>query len=78
MKTFTILLNGLYYALGMDLLGEHVYALEAPNHIAKVIGGVDARNRAIRSVCYGYTKFTDALHLAQRSGDYIGMLYTEG
>ena len=78
MNTYTIKLDGLYYALGMDTLCDHVYALETPNYIAKLPKGtgVDVRDSAIRTVCYGYKTWKDAFHMAKRGGDYVGMLYS--
>lgn len=78
MNTYTIKLGNQYYALGMDLFCENVYQLEAPNHIASIRDGVRGRNIAIQTVCNGYQSFRDALNMAKRGGNYIGMLYPNG
>ena len=75
MQTFTVYLDGMYYALGMD--NENVYQLETPNYIAKVGRTIQDRNNAIRSVCYAYATFKDALSIAKRSGNYVGMLFSK-
>ena len=80
MNTYTILLDGLFYALGMDLFCENVYALETPSQIAPIPKGtgIKGRNDAIRTVCHGYRNSKDAFHIAKRCGNYVGMLYTNG
>lgn len=81
MSTYTIKLDGLYYACGMDTFAEYVYALEAPCHIAKVRKSknvCEERNMAIRSVCRGYEKWKDAYQVAKRCGKYIGDLFVNG
>ena len=77
LNTYTVQLDGLYYALGADLFIEHVYSLESSD-VAPVFrtGDCRGRNEAIRSVCRGYTSSADAFRLASRSGNYVGQLYS--
>lgn len=77
LHTYTVQLDGLYYALGADLFMEHVYSLESSD-VAPVLrtGDCRGRNDAIRSICRGYTCSADAVRLAARSGIYVGQLYS--
>lgn len=76
MRTYTINLDGMYYAVGMDLFAETVFALDRSGSVSG-FRTMQERNDAIRSVCTGYKEFYPALHVAVISGQYIGMLYTK-
>ena len=77
LNTYTVEIDGLFYALGAGLFMDRIYSLES-SAIAPVPhdSGCKGRNAAIRSVCHGYENSRDAFRLARRSGNYIGQLWT--
>ena len=76
LNTYTVEIDGLFYALGAGLFMDKIYSLES-SAIAPVLGsGCKGRNAAIRSVCHGYENSRDAFRLARRSGNYVGHLWT--
>ena len=82
--TYTINLDGAYYALAADTFFTTVYAIgpdRQPDklntaYLPTVTGSNDARNDAIRSVCLPHT-YQDALRIARDHGIYTGCLYTK-
>ena len=77
MNTYTVQIDGLFYALGAGLFMDRVYSLETSRSAPVPPGtGCRGRNAAIRSVCTGYPTGKIPLALARRSGNYVGQLWT--
>ena len=74
MSTYTICLDGRFYACGMDLLCSVVYSLETREQIDNIRTVTD-RNAAIMALCSPLA-CRDAIKLARRSGNYSGQLYS--
>lgn len=79
--TYTIELNGQYYALAADMFLTTVYAIGPDRQNGKenacyYIGSVQERNDAIRSVCIPHDAKT-TFRIARDNGIYTGMLYNK-
>ena len=75
MSTYTIVLQGKAYAVGMNLLCDTVYAVDGSGQVDNIRTVAD-RNAAIMAVCQSFDSWRAAYNAARAAGNYIGMLFS--
>jgi len=75
LRTYIIMLDGLFYAIAMDLFATTVWSLQREGAVVTNIKTVEDRNAAIREVAQGFHNWKSAHDLACESGMYCGQLY---
>lgn len=76
LHTYTVVLDGKYYAISMDLFATTVFGIgEDTGKAVTNIRTIDERNDAIKNIATPYADWESAYRIAKSEGLYSGQLY---